>query len=197
LNDSDLEDLALIRSFQEGDQAAFRKLFLKYRRKVIAAFIAQQIPEDEALDQCQELFIHLFERLPTLSIQSSFSAFLYSVVRNKIIDYYRRLKKYRRLFHINPDDFCAENDQETNSENLKQYRKIVEESYFDFIDSVEHCLKALGNPRWQAMITLWLEGCTYEQIAELLELHQGSVSSGLHRCIQIFIECMKKHYFNL
>jgi RNA polymerase sigma-70 factor (ECF subfamily) len=197
LNKNDLEDLELVRSFQNGDEEAFQKIFLKYRKNVLAAFIRQQIPQEDAFDLFQELFIHLYEKLPTLEIQSSFRSFLNAVIRNKIIDFYRKIKKFRLLFHISIDEFFVETDKKTNPENQMNYKKIAEESPFDFLNAVEHCLNLLGNPRWKALISLWLDGCRHEQISELLNMPIGSVSSGLYRCIPLFIECMKKHYYNL
>ncbi len=197
MNNNDLEDLELVRSFQNGSEEAFQKIFLKYRRKVITAFIRQQIPQEDAFDLCQELFIHLYKKLPILKIQTSFRSFLNSVIRNKIIDFYRRIKKFRLLFHISIDDFFIESDKKTNAKNSKNYKKIAEESPFEFLNAVEHCLNLLGNPRWKAMVSLWLDGCRQEQISELLNMPLGSVSKNLRRCTPLFIQCMKEHYYNL
>lgn len=196
MNTSDLEDLELIRSFQNGDQEAFQKIFLKYRKKVLAAFIRQQIPQEDAFDLCQEIFIHLYEKLPTLKIQATFKSFLNSVIRNKIIDFYRRMKQFRLFFQFDSDEFCMEGEKKADTENKKNFKKIAEESQFEFLNAVEHCLKLLGNPRWQALISLWLEGCRQDQIATLLDMRPGTVSSGLHRCVSLFVECMKENYYN-
>lgn len=92
VNDEELARLA-----QNGRQDAFIQLYERYFQAVLAR-VRFRVPESDAEDVTQEIFIAVLRSLEKFKGQSKFSTWLWSVTNNKIVDYYRanRSRKYEQ-----------------------------------------------------------------------------------------------------
>lgn len=69
------------------------ELFTTYRRRLLA-FIRNRVPEDEAEDIVQDVFLRLIQAEKTTSV-AEVSAWLYRVARNSMIDRSRKQREKR------------------------------------------------------------------------------------------------------
>jgi RNA polymerase sigma-70 factor (ECF subfamily) len=90
-----VDETALIRAAQQGDQNAFEQLVRRYDRPVLRlAMNLLRNPED-ARDVYQEAFLRVYRNLGSFRLDSSFQTWLYRIVTNLCLDRFRG-RKVRR-----------------------------------------------------------------------------------------------------
>lgn len=173
----DQDDAALIRRCQAGDLAAFEPLVEKYRQRVWR--LAYQVVRDreEAWDVSQEAFIRAYQSLASFRGQSAFYTWLFRIVVNLATDRVRQRAARGRAFGtervpenewdgVLPDEATASPDDE--AARREQRRRIA------------RALDALP-PHFRTIIMLSdVEGLSYREIAEVLNIPLGTVMSRLH-----------------
>ena len=87
-----VDETALIRAAQEGDQDAFGQLVRAYDQSVLRlAMNLLRSPED-AQDVYQEAFLRVFRNLKSFRFDCSFHTWLYRIVTNLCLDQMRKRK---------------------------------------------------------------------------------------------------------
>lgn len=87
-----IDETALIRAAQNGDDAAFEQLVRVYDQSVLRlAMNLLRSPED-AHDVYQEAFLRVFRNLHTFRFDCSFHTWLYRIVTNLCLDHMRKRK---------------------------------------------------------------------------------------------------------
>jgi len=90
-----MDEAALIRAAQSGDQEAFEHLVRNYDQSVLRlAMNLLRSPED-AYDVYQEAFLRVFRNLQTFRFDCNFNTWLYRIVTNLCLDHLRK-KKVRK-----------------------------------------------------------------------------------------------------
>jgi RNA polymerase sigma-70 factor (ECF subfamily) len=90
-----VDEAALIRAAQKGDQEAFERLVHAYDRGVLRiAMNLLRSPED-AYDVYQEAFLRVYKNLDAFRFDCSFGTWLYRIVTNLCLDFLRK-RKIRR-----------------------------------------------------------------------------------------------------
>jgi RNA polymerase sigma-70 factor (ECF subfamily) len=88
----DLDETALIRMAQKGDQDAFERLVREYDQSVLRLAMNLLHSPDEARDVYQEAFLKVFRNLHSFRFDCSFHTWLYRIVTNVCLDHLRRRK---------------------------------------------------------------------------------------------------------
>ncbi|MBN1892877.1 sigma-70 family RNA polymerase sigma factor [bacterium] len=90
-------DADLIRLSASGDEGAFRQLFDRYEKRVMA--LAFRITEDPdlAADVTQEVFIRVYRSLPRFQVGKKFFTWLYRIAVNASIDALKKARRYREI----------------------------------------------------------------------------------------------------
>lgn len=87
------EDKELVCKFVNGDDTAFEALVLKYRQAAVQ-FSMQFIHDYHiAEDVAQESFANIYVYKERYNFKASFKTYLFTIVRNKSIDYFRKNKR--------------------------------------------------------------------------------------------------------
>lgn len=82
----DLSDEELLKQFQAGNTQAFELIYNRYKGILYIHAYKMLRDEDEAKDVVQELFTKLYAKAGILLLKTTFSAYLYTAVRNRILD---------------------------------------------------------------------------------------------------------------
>lgn len=82
----DLSDEELLKEFQAGKTQAFELIYNRYKGLLYIHAYKMLQDEDEAKDVVQELFTKLYTSAGILLLKTTFSAYLYTAVRNRILD---------------------------------------------------------------------------------------------------------------
>lgn len=86
------EDKILMKEFQVGNKESFEKIIIKYRAAAIS--FAERYIHDEymAEDIVQESFAYLYVYREKYDCKYSLKTYLFTIIRNKSIDYFRKNK---------------------------------------------------------------------------------------------------------
>ncbi len=139
-------------------------------------------PADEE-DLYQEILVQIWRSLPALREHQYASTWLYRVAVNTAVSYIRKQKPERKAVAVGDEQLQQLAEQESNIQSSENGAARVEELY-----------EALGklNKIEKAMVTLFLEDLSYEEIAEVLGLSPGNVGVMLHRVKKKLSELMKE-----
>ncbi len=81
--------------FQNGNREAFEELYRRYRMPVFAFLMRQCIHPDNAQELVQDVFLKVLRAASSFHHTSKFSAWIYSIARNRAVDAFRRGKRRR------------------------------------------------------------------------------------------------------
>lgn len=125
----------------------------------------------DAEDLTQEVFVRVFRSLHTYTPQT-FEGWLHRITTNLFLDQARRKQRIR--FDSLGDEAAGRLPSRTPAPDVAQAERL-------FDDDVEAALTSLA-PQFRAAVVLCdVEGLTYEEIAEVLDLKLGTVRSRIHR----------------
>jgi RNA polymerase sigma-70 factor (ECF subfamily) len=161
----------VIDACQRGDRDAFRILFETYKDRVYSIAV-YSIGGDTSLadDITQQIFLKLFTAIKQFRGESEFTTWLYRLVVNACMDERRRRK---RLLPFG-DMFAMKHPAEKKPQE-KQYAKT---------EVAEAVRVAIGHlkPKFRLPILLkYVEGLSYEEIADVMGCSKGTVASRLNR----------------
>jgi RNA polymerase sigma-70 factor (ECF subfamily) len=166
-------DEELIRLFvSNGDRAAFEALVRRHvvpiRRLLYGLFRGHR---EDMEDAEQEVILALFRSLGKFGFRSSFSTFLYRLVRNRAIDLIRRRERERRSlerFGRGREPAAAPHPEEVAVGEVARSEAMA-------------LLGALRVEERTVVLLREVEGLSLEEIARVLRLPRGTVKSRLHR----------------
>ena len=87
-----MDEFALIRAAQAGDQDAFAQLVRAYDQNVLRLAINLLRSQEDASDIYQEAFLRVHRNLKSFRFDCSFHTWLYRIVTNLCLDHLRRRK---------------------------------------------------------------------------------------------------------
>src|SRR6266571_3217083 len=163
-------DKNLIKACHTGDREAFRLLFEAYKDRVFTIAVYSLRDETLAGDVTQQIFLKLMTRITQFRGDSEFNTWLYRLVVNSCHD--ERRKQWRFL-PLGSDNALGRADQRRSQETCYAQKEIA--------DSVKEAIGTL-KPKMRLPILLrYIEGLSYEEIAEVLGCSKGTVASRLNR----------------
>ncbi len=171
------DDEILIQQYQQGEEGAFGTLFQRYHAYVYKVLIRKGVPGADAEDFTQDLFLKLTTALRHFAGRSTFKTYLDRSITHKLIDFYRQqhasgLRRPTELLDLlelaPPAPSVSRSFSQTPASG-------------DLEQSLHNCLAKLRSVARRAVLALWLDGFKLRQIAEILALPQGTVTSHLAR----------------
>jgi RNA polymerase sigma-70 factor, ECF subfamily len=161
----------VIEACQQGDRDAFQSLFEAYKDKVFSiAVYSSDGDRAMAEDVTQQIFLKLFTRIRQFRGDSEFTTWLYRLVVNACLDERRRR---RRLLPW--DTTVAMSDVSEKKPQERQYARL------EVAEAVRVAIEQL-KPKFRLPILLkYIEGLSYEEIAEVMGCSKGTVASRLNR----------------
>ena len=166
-----LIDERVIEDCQQGDREAFRLLFEAYKDRVFSiAVYSFHGDQTVAGDVTQQIFLKLMTSIGQFRGESQFTTWLHRLAVNTCIDEQRRRKR-----HSSYEDSIV-------SDAIRE-RKPAERCYErkELADSVKAAILDL-KPKFRMPVLLkYVEGLSYEEIAEVLGCSKGTVASRLNR----------------
>ena len=90
-----IDESALIRAVQSGDQDAFAQLVRAYDHSVLRLAVNLLRSQEDAQDVYQEAFLRVYKNIQSFRFDCSFHTWLYRIVTNICLDHLRK-KKVRK-----------------------------------------------------------------------------------------------------
>ena len=160
----------IIEACKQGDRDAFRELFETHKDRVYTIAFHYSGNEAMAHDVTQQVFLKLFTSINQFHENSQFTTWLYRIVANTCTDEHR---KRRRFVPFSPEIEVRTMVGKSSQEETYHRRQVA--------DSVRGAIGEL-TPKLRLPILLkYVEGLSYDEIAEALGISIGTVSSRLNR----------------
>ena len=175
-------DNALITAIQNGEQKAVEQFINTYKARVYNTVLGMVHNAEDAEELAQDVFIKALETLESFKGDAKLSTWLYRIAVNKSLDHIKkgqRKKRFAFLVSINNDsednpapnlpDFVHPGWQLENKELGMQLFKAINQ---------------LADKQKTALTLNKIEGLSYEQTAEVMEVSVSSVESLIFRARQ-------------
>jgi RNA polymerase sigma-70 factor, ECF subfamily len=161
-------DLGVLRKAQRGDERAFTLILRAYEVPVFN--YVMRLVGDRALaeDLTQEVFLRVYQGLPSFSLRSRFTTWLFQVTKNRVLDELRAVERRPRAV-VAIDDVPP-------LEVLDAPLEQVEE-----MDAVWRAIDELNVDLKLALLLRDVVGLSYNEIADSLEITLATVKWRIYK----------------
>jgi len=172
----ELTEAEAIRRAQQGDAAAFERIYRLHSRRVYALCLRMVGNTAEAEDLTQEAFLQLFRKIGTFRGESAFSTWLHRLAVNVVL---MRLRK--KTIAATSLDEPSEQDEETSAP--KKDVGVEDLRLSGSVDRVnlERAVRRLS-PGYRSVFVLHdVQGYEHNEIAAIMKCSIGNSKSQLHK----------------
>jgi RNA polymerase sigma-70 factor (ECF subfamily) len=164
----------LIERCLNGDQAAWDAIVRLHWRKVFNVAYKFVGRHDLAEDLTQDVFLKLYKSLDTFDRRANFQTWLVSVSRNLCIDHYRSVRKEREAIarDVDPADLAPVAPGRSAHAALE---------HRDRVELLRIALDKLAPTLRSAVLLRDIQELSYQEIADRLDLPEGTVKSRINR----------------
>jgi len=178
----------LLARIRDGDEAGFEELIAAHSSRVLALARRLVGNREDAEDIAQDAFLRLHRHIGDFRGDSSVATWLHRTVSRLAIDQLRRRKLKERIFF-----FRNSNEDADPVDLTPDTAPSPGQNFFagEIRQRMEQALQKLS-ARQRVVFTLrHYEELPLKEIAERLELEEGTVKSHLHRAVSILRQELK------
>lgn len=173
-----MTDNELIRQVLAGETNAFSELVERYQTKVYSLALRMCGSEDDAFDLAQEAFLRAWQSLESYRADAAFPSWLYRLTSNVCIDYLRKKKRSKIISLTFEDDEGEQAQTELPDPAPTPEQALLQKEERALLTEA---MNALPVEARQILTLRAINGLSYEQIAEVMGLPEGTVKSRLSR----------------
>ena len=172
------EERKIIKKAAAGNADAFEQLLLKYQTPIYNLCLRMTGNPEDAADMTQEAFLKAWRSLSSFQFESSFSTWLYRLTTNTCLDYLRSQKRRPQCSLTVEDD-----DGEEQVLDVTDEAPTPEEALLSAEERSQlvHALSQLEASQRQIITLRVVNDLSYAEIAEILDVKEGTVKSRLAR----------------
>lgn len=182
-----MDSKLLVKKTLAGNKKAFESIIQQHQR-LVSHIVFRMVPNQaEREDICQDVFVKVYQHLEDFQFGSKLSTWIAKIAYNTCLNYLEK-KKVLLFDDISGDDRSLESlpgntvapdrlaeEKQTSSLLRKEIRKLP--------------------VHYRIIITLYhLDQMSYNEIAEIMELPQGTVKSHLFRARKLLKERLTSKY---
>jgi RNA polymerase sigma-70 factor (ECF subfamily) len=172
-DDASLNDGELIKATLAGQPAEFGRLVLKYQDRLFNSLFRLLGSTEDARDITQDAFVQAFLKLETFRGSAAFYTWLYRIGFNLAMSHARRKHTTQSLDHAKGE--CGREPVDGQPPPEAEFARDEQAKL------VHIALGKLAADYREVIVLREIEGCRYDEIAEILELPVGTVRSRLFR----------------
>ncbi len=170
---------AIVERCKDGDRKAFQELYDLYAKAMLNISARILNNTEEAQEVIQDAFLKAFEKIGTHDKQYSFGVWLKRIVINHSLN---ALKKRKIVFV----------DLENSNEVVEEENDESEEITYD-VNLIKKCIQELPDG-YRTIFSLFLfEQYSHKEIAELLNISEGTSKSQYNRAKKKLISLVKQN----
>jgi RNA polymerase sigma-70 factor (ECF subfamily) len=160
-------DEELIRQSLEGNREAFGRLVDRYQKTVYNIALRMVHERVDAEDVSQLAFVRAFQKLTTFNPKYKFFSWLYRITVNEALNFLKQKRQFEPIDDESQGEE-AEGSRLGESEEEEQREQKIQDSLMEL--RVDH----------RAVVVLkHLQGLSYAEIAQILEIPEKTVKSRL------------------
>ncbi|MGY5355399.1 RNA polymerase sigma factor [Wenyingzhuangia sp. IMCC45467] len=166
----------LIKECQQNKTQSQSKLYELFAAKLYAVCYKYSRNQQEAEDTLHDGFITILKKINQYQHKGSFEGWMKRIVINTALEKYRKEKVFPLISEEIEDDVTIEIDEENTS-----------------IDELLNHIQKLPN-RYRLVFNLYvLDGYSHKEIANMLEISEGTSKSNLSRAKVILKKSLETH----
>jgi RNA polymerase sigma-70 factor (ECF subfamily) len=177
-----LTDHSLMESARAGDEAAFAELVRRYRNQITNYVFRLTNDYESAVDLAQETFLRVYRAAERYESSHAFSTYIYRIATNLAISELRRRKRQRlvSLTGFFQPHGQAEEPAELDPADGRPLQDVT------LVDgerraAVARAIATLPEKYRVPLVLRDVEERTYEEIARILAMSEGTVKSRISR----------------
>jgi len=164
-------DARLLRRLQEGEAAAFAELLDSEGARVRSLALRMGVLPSEADDISQEIWLAVWKNLPSFRGDAALSTWVYRIAINCCL-------KWRAKSRGTPNDFGEDElDALVATDESGQAPRVLERR--ELGEQVRGALETLSDAHRAVVVLHEMQGLTYAQCADALQVPVGTVKSRL------------------
>jgi len=178
-----MTDEALMLAISNGDKRAFDELYARYSGPLLGYFMRMLWRDREkSEDFVHDLFAKIVQKPEYFDTSRSFKTWVYSVANNMCKNEYKK-QEVRKGMSNGLDNHYTLSDKNSNVMNE------VQDHFFQ--EAFQKSLVELDEKHKEAFSLRHLEGLSIKEIAEVLDINEGTVKSRLFYATKYLAESLK------
>jgi RNA polymerase sigma-70 factor (ECF subfamily) len=177
-----LTDEELMKALSKGDQRAFDELYKRFYAQLLGYFKNMLWGDREkAEDMVHDIFAKIIKNPDYFDTNRSFRTWLFSVASNMCKNEYKK-QAVRKNTSTGVEDYRSI----SSSTNV-----LAEVQYIQFQQAFEENLAKMDEKHREVFALRHLEGLSMKEIAEVMEINEGTVKSRLFYATKFLAEKLK------
>jgi len=160
-------DENVVRRAQRGDRDAFDLLVRTYQDPVFNHVFHLVGDRGLAEDLTQDVFVRVYQRLPSFSFRSRFTTWLFQIAVNRVVDEIRSQERRPRPAELPVDDLLAVADRSSE--------------HSETIDAIWRAVEKLNLDLKSALLLRDVAGFSYAEMAETLGVSLATVKWRIYK----------------
>jgi RNA polymerase sigma-70 factor, ECF subfamily len=165
-----------------ADQAQFADVAMEYMPSLYSAALRMTRSSADAEDLVQETYLKAYRAYDRFQEGTNLKAWLYKILTNTFINTYRAKQRRPQLSDVDDIEDLYLFRRLGGAEGAMAGRSAEDEVIDLFTDTeVKEALESLPDTFRMAVLLADVEGFSYKEIAEIMDVPVGTVMSRLHR----------------
>ncbi len=171
-----MDDKHIVAQARRGDLSAFEELVTRYEKRVYAVALRSSGSPEDAADITQEVFLKAWRSMENFRGDSGFSTWLFRITMNMCVDHARHKQtqpQTQPLVHGEAEEERPIPDTAPTPEEHLENSELGRE--------LAAALDEVSDEHRRIVLLRDVSGMSYTEIAEVLEISEGTVKSRLSR----------------
>ena len=169
-----MDEQSLIRRAVKGDAQAFSELMTAQEGRMYAVALRMCANHEDAQDCLQEAMLRIYRAISGFKGQASFSTWVYRITMNTCLDELRRAKR-RRATSL--DERLETGWAPADEVNTPERHALRAEQR----RALDRAIRDLPEDMRSAVVLRDIQGCSYDEIADILGANVGTIKSRISR----------------
>ena len=177
-----------IKKAQSGDEAAFNRIVLAYRKRILGTIYRLIGRSDDVEDVSQDVFVRLYYSLDQLREVEVFEPWLYRLTTNAAYDYLRKRRRSMdiRMADMSEEQVIAADAAESGKRNNDERGRIEIRELLD-------TLLSEVSEEDRILLTLKeVQGLSVRELAEVYDVNENALKVRLFRARQRVLRAHEK-----
>ncbi|MFC0318000.1 MULTISPECIES: RNA polymerase sigma factor [Olivibacter] len=169
--------VTLLQQVKQGDNNAFNQLYKAYKLDAFKFAMHMLRDTEEAENMVHDLFTKIWHNKNRIKPEQNFRSFLFTCLRNLVLDHIKREKRNRIAFQSYINESCQKEDPIGVRE--RRYRMI------------QTAMNALSDKRREIIYMCFVDGKSYQEIADSYSISKNTVKNQLVKAKQLLRDQLK------
>ena len=168
----------ILGALRKGDENEFENLFRQYYDELCSYLNCFVNDHDEVEDLVQEVFANLWKQRENLPEIRSLKGYLYSSVKNKLLDYHKHLSvRIRAADRIKELSSIVNKDTGRNYYDEKEIKELL-----------DNAISKLPPRRREVFVLVKMNGLSHQETADIMGINKKTIE----RQLSIAIKTLRK-----